>query len=50
MERTSLTARTDGPYGSHHARSLFQDSDLAILVAGGGGIAVAWPLVNFLLV
>jgi NAD(P)H-flavin reductase len=49
MERTSLTIRIDELYGSHHARALLQDSDLTLLVAGGSGIAVAWPLVNFLI-
>jgi NAD(P)H-flavin reductase len=49
MERTSLIIRIDGPYGSYHAQSLLEDFDLAMLVAGGSGIAVAWPLVNFLL-
>jgi hypothetical protein len=48
-ERTSLTIRIDGPYGSRHPRALLQDCDIAVLVAGGSGIAVAWPLVNFLL-
>jgi NAD(P)H-flavin reductase len=48
-ERSSLSVRIDGPYGSGHARNLLVDSDLAIVVAGGSGIAVAWPLVNYLL-
>jgi hypothetical protein len=48
MERSSLTIRIDGPYGSRHAQSLPQDSDLALLVAGGSGMAVAWPLVDSL--
>jgi hypothetical protein len=30
---------------AHYCRTL----DLAIVIAGGSGIAVAWPLVNFLL-
>ncbi len=50
MERSSLAIRIDGPYGSHHARALLQACDLALLVAGGSGIAVAWPLVHFLLI
>jgi hypothetical protein len=37
--------RLDGPYGSSHARNMLEDSELAIVVAGGSGIAVAWPLV-----
>ena len=38
-------ARVDGPYGSSHAIHLLQDSDVCVLVAGGSGIAVTWPLV-----
>ncbi|TAQ89848.1 hypothetical protein B7494_g1809 [Chlorociboria aeruginascens] len=50
VRRTNrLTVRLDGPYGSSHARNMLEDSDLAILVAGGSGIAVAWPLVHHLL-
>ena len=44
-----LKVRLDGPYGSSLARSMLGDSDVAILVAGGSGIAVAWPLVMHLL-
>jgi NAD(P)H-flavin reductase len=44
-----LKVRLDGPYGSSHSRNMLEDSDLTILVAGGSGIAVAWPLVNHLL-
>ena len=44
-----LDMRVDGPYGSSHARSMLEDSELAIVVAGGSGIAVAWPLVHHLL-
>lgn len=44
----TLSLRFDGPYGSSHARHLLEGSDLSILVAGGGGIAVAWPLVAHL--
>jgi NAD(P)H-flavin reductase len=47
--RKTLTIRLDGPYGSSHARDLLLDAPLAILVAGGSGIAVTWPLVHFLL-
>lgn len=39
------TVRLDGPYGSQSAIRMLQDSDLAVIVAGGSGIAVAWPLV-----
>ena len=42
---TAAKIQVDGPYGSQSAVELLQDSDLAIIVAGGSGIAVAWPLV-----
>ncbi|KAK0113698.1 hypothetical protein ONS95_013947 [Cadophora gregata] len=45
----SLNIRIDGPYGSSHAREMLEDSDLALLVAGGSGIAVSWPVVKHLL-
>ena len=41
----SVTVRLDGPYGSQSAAQLLKDSDYAVIVAGGSGIAVAWPLV-----
>lgn len=41
--------RIDGPYGSQHALSLLLDSDLAIVVVGGSGIAVGYPLITGLL-
>jgi hypothetical protein len=44
-----LTVRLDGPYGSSLSRPMLGDSDLSILVAGGSGITVAWPLVQHLL-
>ncbi|KAF7912184.1 uncharacterized protein EAF01_001205 [Botrytis porri] len=47
--KNTLKCRLDGPYGSSHARSLLEDSDLAILVAGGSGIAVTWPIIHHLL-
>lgn len=37
--------RLDGPYGSHSAVRMLRDSDLAVVIAGGSGIAVGWPLV-----
>ena len=40
-----VQARLDGPYGSSHATHLIQDSEVCVLVAGGSGIAVTWPLV-----
>ncbi|KAF6225625.1 hypothetical protein HO133_009625 [Letharia lupina] len=41
----TVAIRLDGPYGSQTAVELLQDSEHAIIVAGGSGIAVAWPLV-----
>ncbi|MCJ1463594.1 hypothetical protein MMC07_002202 [Pseudocyphellaria aurata] len=40
----SVAVRLDGPYGSQSAVEMLQDSDINIIVAGGSGIAVAWPL------
>ncbi|MCJ1225195.1 hypothetical protein MMC12_001844 [Toensbergia leucococca] len=45
----SAVIRFDGPYGSQSAVQMLQDSDSCIVVAGGSGIAVAWPLVWSLL-
>jgi len=45
----SLKIRLDGPYGGSHARDALEGASQAILVAGGSGIAVVWPLVHFLL-
>ena len=42
---TNVQARLDGPYGSSHATHLLRDSEVCVLVAGGSGIAVTWPLV-----
>lgn len=39
----------DGPYGSSHALEMLRASGCAILVAGGSGIAVTFPLVWSLL-
>ena len=36
--------RLDGPYGSQDAVEMLQDSDICVMVAGGSGIAVTWPL------
>lgn len=41
----TVSVRLDGPYGSQTAVELLQDSEYAVIVAGGSGIAVAWPLV-----
>lgn len=43
--RSTVPIRLDGPYGSQTAVELLQDSERAVIVAGGSGIAVAWPLV-----
>jgi hypothetical protein len=44
-----LTIRLNGPYGSSHARTMLEDSDLAVVVSGGSGIAVGFPLIHHLL-
>ncbi len=44
-----LQIRLDGPYGSSHARDMLEDSDVALVIAGGSGIAVGWPLIQHLL-
>ncbi|KAF2633610.1 hypothetical protein BU25DRAFT_405471 [Macroventuria anomochaeta] len=36
--------RLDGPYGSSHALDLLRSSSTAVLIAGGSGIAVTYPL------
>jgi len=41
--------KLDGPYGSQSAFHMLRDSDNAIVVAGGSGIAVTWPLISSLL-
>lgn len=41
----SVSVRLDGPYGSMHALEMLEASDVALVVAGGSGIAVAFPLV-----
>lgn len=41
----TVDVRLTGPYGSLHALELLGASDLALFVAAGSGIAVAWPLV-----
>lgn len=40
-----VSVRLDGPYGSQSAVRMLQESEHAVIVAGGSGIAVAWPLV-----
>ena len=41
----TVAIRLDGPYGSQTAVESLQDCENTIIVAGGSGIAVAWPLV-----
>ncbi|KAF1947744.1 hypothetical protein EJ02DRAFT_449226 [Clathrospora elynae] len=41
--------RLDGPYGSSHALDVLEASSTAIIIAGGSGIAVAYPLLYALL-
>lgn len=48
-ESSKIHIRLDGPYGSSHALDVLEDSSTAILVAGGSGIAVAYPLLYSLL-
>ena len=45
QDHSTVTVRLDGPYGSQQAVDLLQDSELSVIVAGGSGIAVAYPLV-----
>jgi NAD(P)H-flavin reductase len=44
LKHSSINLRVDGPYGSPKPLHLLQDADHAILVAGGSGIAVVFPL------
>ncbi|KAL1873553.1 hypothetical protein Daus18300_003918 [Diaporthe australafricana] len=44
-----VPVRLDGPYGSSHALDMLRAADSAVLVAGGSGIAVTFPLVWALL-
>ncbi|KAH8676113.1 hypothetical protein BX600DRAFT_432644 [Xylariales sp. PMI_506] len=41
----SVQMRVDGPYGSSDAMDMLRDSDRAVLIAGGSGVAVIFPLV-----
>ncbi|TKA50920.1 hypothetical protein B0A49_13475 [Cryomyces minteri] len=45
----STTISLDGPYGSQHAMGTLQDCGLTVVIAGGSGIAVAFPIVWSLL-
>jgi NAD(P)H-flavin reductase len=44
QQHSLLKVRVDGPYGTSSALDLLRDGDTRILVAGGSGIAVVWPL------
>ncbi|TLD14558.1 hypothetical protein PspLS_11193 [Pyricularia sp. CBS 133598] len=44
-----ISTRFDGPYGSSHALDMLRACDTAVLVAGGSGIAVVYPLAAALL-
>ncbi|KAF2828464.1 hypothetical protein CC86DRAFT_444678 [Ophiobolus disseminans] len=46
---TQTHIRLDGPYGSSHALDVLEASSIAIFIAGGSGIAVAYPLLYSLL-
>ncbi|KAK7530397.1 ferric reductase transmembrane component [Phyllosticta citribraziliensis] len=46
---SSIRVRLDGPYGSQRPVHLLQRSRLAVIVAGGSGVAVAFPLLWALL-
>ncbi|KAJ4305051.1 hypothetical protein N0V90_000581 [Kalmusia sp. IMI 367209] len=46
---TRANIRLDGPYGSSHALDMLSAADTAVVVAGGSGIAVAYPLLYALL-
>ena len=45
----TTNVRFDGPYGSQTAVELLHNSEAAVILAGGSGIAVAWPLLQSLL-
>jgi hypothetical protein len=46
---TKTQIRLDGPYGSSHALDILEASNTVVIVAGGSGIAVAYPLLWALL-
>ncbi|KAJ4349715.1 uncharacterized protein N0V89_008332 [Didymosphaeria variabile] len=45
----SANIRLDGPYGCSHALNMLRASNTAVVIAGGSGIAVAYPLLYALL-
>jgi NAD(P)H-flavin reductase len=49
LHHSTAQIRLDGPYGSPRAFDTLRHSDTAIVVAGGSGIAVAFPLIWALL-
>ncbi|KAF2204806.1 hypothetical protein GQ43DRAFT_363806 [Delitschia confertaspora ATCC 74209] len=48
-DNKTITIRLNGPYGSSHALDILSSSPNAIIVTGGSGIAVAYPLLWALL-
>lgn len=48
-QTSHIRIRLDGPYGSSHALDILSHSSQAILIAGGSGIAVTYPLLYTLL-
>jgi NAD(P)H-flavin reductase len=48
-DNNTVRVRLDGPYGTPRPLETLEDSDLAVVVAGGSGIAVAFPLIWALL-
>jgi NAD(P)H-flavin reductase len=42
--RSTLSVRIDGPYGSQDPLNMLRASQTAVLIAGGSGIAVIFPL------
>jgi len=49
LSHSTTSLQVDGPYGSHHALELLHASSLSVVVAGGSGVAVAYPLLWSLL-
>lgn len=43
MRHSSIAARVEGPYGSSETLATLRSADEVVLVAGGSGIAVAFP-------
>ncbi|KAK6436263.1 hypothetical protein LTR95_007539, partial [Oleoguttula sp. CCFEE 5521] len=49
QQTSTLKVRRNGPYGSSHALDMLRSTDVFLLVAGGSGIAVAYPILWALL-